>query len=57
VDTRSAAGKSFLDMLSIFEIIAGKSFSVGALADTRRFGFVQKYDCHPERRLMAHLTA
>ncbi|EHH4308774.1 TPA: ISKra4-like element ISKpn19 family transposase [Shigella sonnei] len=40
-----------------FEIIAGKSFSVGAPADTRRFGFVQKDDCHPERRLMTHLSA
>lgn len=40
-----------------FEIIAGKSFSVGTPADTRRFGFVQKGDCHPERRLMAHLSA
>lgn len=40
-----------------FEIIAGKSFSIGAPADTRRFGFVQKSDCHPERRLMAHLSA
>ena len=40
-----------------FEIIAGKSFSVGAPADTRRFGFVQNDDCHPERRLMAHLSA
>lgn len=40
-----------------FEIIAGKSFSVGAPTDTRRFGFVQKDDCHPERRLMAHLSA
>ncbi|MGG9647861.1 ISKra4 family transposase, partial [Escherichia coli] len=38
-------------------IIAGKSFSVGAPADTRRFGFVQKDDCHPERRLMTHLSA
>lgn len=40
-----------------FEIIAGKSFSIGAPTDTRRFGFVQKGDCHPERRLMAHLSA
>ncbi|ENY9592359.1 ISKra4-like element ISEc51 family transposase, partial [Escherichia coli] len=40
-----------------FEIIAGKSFSIGAPADARRFGFVQKSDCHPERRLMAHLSA
>ncbi|KFA84169.1 hypothetical protein N037_22130 [Enterobacter sp. EGD-HP1] len=40
-----------------FEIIAGKSFSLGIPADTRRFGFVQKGDCHPERRLMAHLSA
>lgn len=40
-----------------FEIIAGKSFSVGTPADTRRFGFVQKDNCHPERRLMAHLSA
>lgn len=40
-----------------FEIIAGKSFSVGTPADSRRFGFVQKGDCHPERRLMAHLSA
>jgi hypothetical protein len=40
-----------------FEIIAGKSFSVGSPADTRRFGFVQNDDCHPERRLMAHLSA
>lgn len=40
-----------------FEIIAGKSFSVGTPEDTRRFGFVQKDDCHPERRLMAHLSA
>ncbi|OKV89623.1 ISKra4 family transposase [Escherichia coli] len=40
-----------------FEIIAGKSFSVGAPADTRRFGFVHNDDCHPERRLMAHLSA
>ncbi|EAW8023235.1 ISKra4 family transposase, partial [Salmonella enterica] len=40
-----------------FEIIAGKSFSVGTPEDTRRFGFVQKGDCHPERRLMAHLSA
>ncbi len=40
-----------------FEIIAGKSFSIGAPADTRRFGFVQKSDCHPGRRLMAHLSA
>lgn len=40
-----------------FEIIDSKSFSVGALADTRRFGFVQNDDCHPERRLMAHLSA
>lgn len=40
-----------------FEIIAGKSFSVGTPADSRRFGFVQKDDCHPERRLMAHLSA
>lgn len=40
-----------------FEIIAGKSFSVGTPADTRRFGFVQKGGCHPERRLMAHLSA
>jgi hypothetical protein len=30
---------------------------VGTPADTRRFGFVLKGDCHPERRLMAHLTA
>lgn len=40
-----------------FEIIAGKSFSIGAPTNTRRFGFVQKGDCHPERRLMAHLSA
>lgn len=40
-----------------FEIIAGKSFSVGAPTDTRCFGFVQKDDCHPERWLMAHLSA
>ena len=40
-----------------FEIIAGKSFSIGAPTDARRFGFVQKSDCHPERRLMAHLSA
>ncbi len=40
-----------------FEIIAGKSFSIGAPVDARRFGFVQKSDCHPERRLMAHLSA
>ena len=40
-----------------FEIIAGKSFSIGAPADARRFVFVQKSDCHPERRLMAHLSA
>lgn len=40
-----------------FEIIAGKSFSIGAPADARRFGFAQKSDCHPERRLMAHLSA
>ncbi|HEN3636249.1 TPA: ISKra4 family transposase [Yersinia enterocolitica] len=40
-----------------FEIIAGKSFSIGVPTDTRRFGFVQKGDCHPERRLMAHLSA
>ncbi len=39
-----------------FEIIAGKSFSIGAPADARRFGFVQKSDCHPERWLMAHLS-
>ncbi|WP_249826095.1 ISKra4 family transposase, partial [Escherichia coli] len=40
-----------------FEIIAGKSCSIGAPVDARRFGFVQKSDCHPERRLMAHLSA
>lgn len=40
-----------------FEIIADKSFSIGAPADARRFGFVQKSDCHPERRLMSHLSA
>lgn len=40
-----------------FEIIAGKSFSIGAPVDARRFVFVQKSDCHPERRLMAHLSA
>ncbi|EBM3648095.1 ISKra4 family transposase [Salmonella enterica] len=40
-----------------FEIITGKSFSVGTPTDTRHFGFVQKGDCHPERRLMAHLSA
>ncbi|EUD07281.1 hypothetical protein HMPREF1564_3809 [Providencia alcalifaciens R90-1475] len=40
-----------------FEIIAGKSFSIGAPTAARRFGFVQKSDCHPERRLMAHLSA
>ncbi|EOT8920292.1 TPA: ISKra4 family transposase [Escherichia coli] len=34
-----------------------QSFSIGAPADARRFGFVQKSDCHPERRLMAHLSA
>lgn len=40
-----------------FEIIAGKTFSIGAPTNTRRFGFVQKGDSHPERRLMAHLSA
>ncbi len=40
-----------------FEIIAVKSFSSGAAAVSRRFGFVQKSDCHPERRLMVHLSA
>ncbi|ENM2140784.1 ISKra4 family transposase [Escherichia coli] len=39
------------------KLIAGKSFSIGAPVDARRFGFVQKSDCHPERRLMAHLSA
>lgn len=38
-----------------FEIIAGKSFSADVPA--KRFGFVQKADCHPERRLMAHLSS
>ncbi|HAV7475997.1 TPA: hypothetical protein JK678_004861, partial [Escherichia coli] len=30
-------------------MIASISFSIGAPADARRFGFVQKSDCHPER--------
>ncbi len=38
-----------------FAIIAGKSFSIGASTGTRRFDFVQKSDCHPERRLMVHI--
>jgi hypothetical protein len=33
-----------------FEIIAGKSFS--ATQPSKRFGFVQKIDSHPKRRLM-----
>lgn len=40
-----------------FEIIVGKSFLVGTPTDTRRLGFVLKEDCHPERRLVAHLSA
>ncbi|MCG3471632.1 ISKra4 family transposase [Xenorhabdus bovienii] len=38
-----------------FEIIAGKSFSADVAA--KRFGFVQKTDCRPVRRLMAHLSS
>ena len=41
----------------ILKLLPGSLFSVGAPADTRRFGFVQKDDCHPERRLMTHLSA
>lgn len=40
-----------------FEIIAGKSFPLGSPTDTRRFGFVQKSDSHPKRRLMTHLAS
>ncbi|EIZ90922.1 hypothetical protein SEEN185_19741 [Salmonella enterica subsp. enterica serovar Newport str. CVM 35185] len=40
-----------------FEIIASESFTVGTPAETRCFGSVQKGDCHPEHRLMAHLSA
>lgn len=36
-----------------FEIIAGKSFSIGSPTDTRSFGFVQKSDCHPKRQFMS----
>ena len=46
------------DKSVILKLLPGSLFfSVGAPADTRRFGFVQKDDCHPERRLMTHLSA
>ena len=37
-----------------FEIIAGKSFS--KIQSPKRFGFIQKCDAHPKRRLMAMLV-
>lgn len=40
-----------------FEIIADKLFSTGSPTDIRCFGFVQKNDSYPKRRLMAHLSA
>lgn len=47
--------RSWLDKKANFELIVGKSFS--KTKSTKRFGFVQTLDNHPERRLLHTLKS